>query len=118
MLSSTRGVTMNQQVLVVKQNLVTEARLPDEARWKEPQHHKPVARLTMVLTWRQPHHSVGGGGERRQAIKFYSLVTIGFLLVFTIVLTGTSYLSGLLVQRIQSLPHYNQPQAQYSNLWK
>jgi len=106
------------QHLVVKQSSVADVRLLDEVSWPIPPSHKPVARLTMVLTWPQPHRATSRRGARSDAITFFSLATIGFLFAFAIVLLGTSYLSGLLLQRIQNLQRYNQPQAQYSDLGK
>ena len=70
----------------------------------------------MLLTWPQPHRATGRRGEGSESITFFSLAAA--ILAFVIVLLGTSYLSGVLLERIQSLPHCNQPQAQYSDVWK
>ena len=73
----------------------------------------------MVLACPQPRRATGRHELGRKATTFAFLATaIGLLIAFSIVLLGTSYLSGALVEKIQSLPHYNQPQAQYSDLGK
>jgi hypothetical protein len=107
------------QHLVVKQSSVADVWPPEEASWQRSHSHKPVARLTMVLTWPQPHNESSRRGVGSEIPTFFTLAaTIGFLLAFAIVLMGTNYLDGVLLARIQSLPHYNQPQAQYSDLGK
>jgi hypothetical protein len=73
----------------------------------------------MVLTWPQPHRATGRRGPEREAHTFFCLAAaIGLLLTFAIVLLGTISLSGALLDKIWSLPHYNKPQAQYSDLGK
>jgi len=113
------GVTMSQH-LVVMQSSVADVRPLDEASWQCHPSHKPVARLTMVLTWPQPQRAKCGRGAGSETSTFFSLAAAigGFLLAFAIVSLGSSYLSGVLIKRIQSLPPYTQPQAQYSDLWK
>jgi len=108
------------QHLVVKQSSVADVRLLDEVSWPSLPSHKPVARLTMVLTWPQPQRVKRGRGARSETITFFSLAAAigGFLLAFAIVFLGSSYLSGVLIKRIHSLPPYNQPQAQYSDVWR
>ena len=107
------------QHLVVKQSSVADVRLLDEVSWPSLPSHKPVARLTMVLTWPQPHREHRERGVRREASTFLCLVgVIGLLLAFATVVLGTISLSGALLEKIRSLPRYNQPQAQYSDLWK
>ena len=111
---------MNRHHLVVKQGSVADVWQLGEASWQSPQSHKPVARLTMVLTLPQPQRVKRGRGAGSETITFFSLAAAigGFLLAFAIVFLGSSYLSGVLIKRIQSLPPYNQPQAQYSDVWR
>ncbi len=110
---------MNRDHLVVKQSSVTNVWQSDAASWQFPQSHTPVARLSMVLAGLHPRRATGRRGVGRKATTFFSLAAgVGALLVFAIVLLGTIYLSGVLLERIQSLQHYNQPQVQYSDVWK
>jgi len=109
---------MKQHHLVVKQSSVADVRPLDEVSWPSPAGHKPVARLTMVLTWPHPYRATKERAVRREAPTFLSLVAvIGFLLAFAIVVLGTISLSGALLEKIRSLPRYNQPQAPYSDVW-
>lgn len=110
---------MNQHHLVVKQSSVADLWATEEADWQRSHSYKPVARLTMVLTWPRLHRATSRCGVESETPTFFTLAAVvGLLLAFAIVLLGTGYLSGVLVQRIRSLPHYNQPQAQYSDVGK
>ena len=109
---------MKQHHLVVKPRSVAEVWPLDEASWRS-QSHKPVARLTILLTCPQPRTVKGRRAEESESVTFFSLAAvIGFFIAVTIVFLGVSYLSNVLLDRIQHLPHYSQPQAQYSDLWK
>jgi len=109
------GVIMTQHV-VVKQSSVADAWSVDDA---SRQTHKPVARLTILLTCPQSRRAKGRRVRRSQGDTFFSLAAVtGFLVAVAIVFLGVSYLSSVLLETIQSLPHYNQPQAQYSDLGK
>jgi hypothetical protein len=74
----------------------------------------------MLLTLPQPQRVKRGRGAESETITFFSLAAVigGFLLAFGIVFLGSSYLDGVLIKRIQSLPPYDQPQAQYSDVWR
>jgi hypothetical protein len=109
---------MNQH-LVVKQSSLTDVWLPNQVSWQKPHCDEPVARLTMVLTRPQPHGATARCATGRQAPTFFSLAAAtGLLLAFASVVLGTIYLSGVLLENIQNPPHYNQPQAQYSDVGK
>ncbi|HTT24168.1 MAG TPA: hypothetical protein VMG82_34915 [Candidatus Sulfotelmatobacter sp.] len=108
---------MKQQQLVVRRNSVADIWPSDEAACQSSHSYDSVARLTMVLTGPQRTEQPADVG--RQGPTFLSLAAaIGLFLAFASVLIGTSYLSGLLLERIRSLPQYNRPQAQYSDVWK
>ena len=107
------------QYLVVKQSSVADIWPLGQDSWQGRPNHKPVARLTMMLTCPQPHAATTRRGVRREGLAFFSLVaTLGLLLAFAMLVLGTIFLSGALLQKIRSSPHYNQPQAQYSDLGK
>jgi len=109
---------MTQHRLVVKPNSVADVWPRNEASWRS-QSHKPVARLTILLTCPQPRTVKKHRAEESESVTFFSLAAvIGFLIAVAIVFLGVSYLSNVLLDRIQHLPHYSQPQAQYSDLWK
>ena len=113
------GATMNQHHLVVQQSLVADVWPLDEASRQRPRSHKPVARLTMVLTLPQPYRATSRRAVGGEAPIFFSIAAaMGFLLAVVIVVLGTISLSGALVEKVRTLPHYNQPQAQYSDLGK
>ena len=107
------------QHLVVKQKSVADVWPLDEARWRSLTSHQSVARLTIVLAWPQPYKATSRRGTEREAATLFSLVTvIGLLLAFAIAVLGTISLYGALLEQVRSLPHYNHPRAQYSDVGK
>jgi len=108
---------MKQRQLVLKQSSVADVWPLDSARWQSPQNYTPVIRVTMELAWPQQQKAKRRRTTKSQALTFLSLAA-GFFLAFAIVFLGSSYLSSVLIKRIQSLPPYNQPQAQYSDVWR
>jgi len=109
---------MNHHHLVVKQISVADV-WPQEEGWQVSHGHKPVARLTMLLTYPQPRQARGRRSRRSDGGTFFSLAAVtGFLVAVAIVFLAVTYLSSILLERIQHLPHYNQPQAYYSDVLK
>ena len=86
--------------------------------WQFSQSHRPVAQFTMVFqsrrTQRTPRKpSLEGKASIVPLLGAGAAVVISFLIVWL----GTSYLYGMLLEKIQNL-QYNQAQAQYSDVWK
>jgi len=107
---------MNRAVFTMKQPSVGEmSRDP----WHCPSTHQPIARLRIAAVW---GHRLEPRRRRPAESKTTTLACVAAivaaLLVAVGVLLGTIYLSGLLIQRLQELRRYGQPQAQYSDVWK
>ena len=108
---------MNQHRLVVKQSSVTDLWRLGDTGWQSSHSHKPVARLTMVVAWSQARRTMRRSGAGSEAINFFSLAAaIGFFALAMFL--GGGYLSDVLLIKTQSLQFYNQPQAQYSDVWR
>lgn len=97
------------QHLVVKQSSVADIWPPEEATtWQRSHSHKPVARLTMVLTWPQPLNASSRHGLGGEAPIFFSIAAaMGLLLAVVIVVLGTIALAGALVEKISALTTSN-----------
>lgn len=108
---------MKQHQLEMRRNSIADISPSDEGACQSSHSYDPVARLTIVLTWPQRAEQAVDVGKQGPTF-FYLSTAIGLILAFASVLLGTCYLSGLMLERVQSLPHYNQPQAQYSDVGK
>jgi hypothetical protein len=109
---------VNARHLVLKQRSIADVCQPAETTW-QCTHGTPVARLTMVLAWPQPRRAKDRPLPESNATKF-SVAMAGFavLLMFAIALLGTMYARAILLEEGLSSQHYNQPQVQYSDVWK
>jgi hypothetical protein len=83
-----------------------------------PMTQEAIATLRLEVAW--PHKPKRHGNRNLRKSK----TTACFPLAVTVVLlaaagtfVATIYLSGLLMQRIQHLQRYNEPRAQYSDVW-
>lgn len=79
--------------------------------------HTPIATLRLAVAWPdrpKRHGSLNLRGSKTTAI-FPLAVMVQLAAAGTFV--ATIYLSGLLMQRIQHLQRYNEPRAQYSDVW-
>lgn len=108
---------------IVKQRVFAAMQSPEtstpelSAIWRCPMTHTPIATLRLEVTWAHSLKRQGGRNLRmRRTIAFFTLIVV-VLLAAAATLAATTYFSGLLVQKIQRLQRYNQPQAQYSDVW-
>ena len=83
-----------------------------------PMTYTPIATLRLDVTW--PHSPKRHENRNLRGKKTTAVLALTALLLATAgTFAGTSYLSGLLMQRIQHLQeHYYEPHAQYSDVWK
>jgi len=83
-----------------------------------PMTDEAIATLRLEVAW--PHQPKRRGNrnlrERKTTARF-PLAVIVVLLAAAGTFGATIYLSGLLMQRIQQLQRYNEPRAQYSDVW-
>jgi len=88
--------------------------------WGCPMTHTPIATLRLAVAW--PDKPKRHGSENPLGIKMGSVIPLAVMVVLLLAAAGTfvatMYLSGLLMQRIQQVQRYNEPHAQYSDVWK
>lgn len=106
---------------IVKQSVfaVTQSSGADSS-WGCPMTHTPIATLRFAVAW---SHKQKRQGDRhlcgRNATALFPLALfVAALLTVAGTFVATIYLSGLLMQNIQHLQRYNEPRAQYSDVWK
>ncbi len=91
-----------------------------DAIWGCPMTHTPIATLRLAVAW--PHKPKRHGGRNLRGSKTTALFPLALIVAVLLAATGTFmatiYLSGLLMQKIQHLQRYNEPRAQYSDVWK
>jgi NADH:ubiquinone oxidoreductase subunit 5 (subunit L)/multisubunit Na+/H+ antiporter MnhA subunit len=84
-----------------------------------PMTHTPIATLRLVVAW--PHKPKRHGNRNLRESKTtasFPLAVIVILLAAAGTFVATTYLSGLLMQRVQHLQqHFNEPRAQYCDVW-
>lgn len=89
-----------------------------DAIWRCPMTHRPVATLRLEVAWPHSPKRHGRGnlcGNKTTAV----LVLTAVLLATAGTFATTTYVCGLLMERVQHLQqHYYEPRAQYSDLWK
>ena len=83
-----------------------------------PMTHTPIATLRLAVSWRhmskRHRRRILRGSKATAVLAFTAVVLLAAAGTFV----ATIYLSGLLMQRIQHLQRYNEPRAQYSDVWK
>ncbi len=88
--------------------------------WGCPITHRPIVTLRLAVTW--PDKPKRDGSRNVAWIKTGSIfplaVSIAVLLAAAGTFVATMYFSELLLQRIQQVQRYNEPHAQYSDVWK
>lgn len=88
--------------------------------WGCPMTHAPIAALRLSVTWPDQPKRYGSRDLRR--IKAGSIFRLAVVVVVLLAAAGTflasMYFSGLLMQRVQQVQRYNEPHAQYSDVWK
>ena len=91
-----------------------------DVAWGCPMTHAPIATLRLAVAW--PDKPKRYGSRNLSGIKTDFIFPLGVALVVLLAAAGTfvatMYLSGLLMQRIQHVQRYNEPRAQYSDVWK
>lgn len=111
--------------MIVKQSvfamtLSSGANTPESshAAWGCPMTHTPIATLKLGVAWRDsPKRRRGRNLHGSKATAIFPLAVIAVVLLSAGTFVGTSYLRGLLMQRIQLLQRCNEPRAQYSDVW-
>ena len=101
--------------LAVTQSSPTNATEWSDASWRVPITHTLIATVRLALAW--PHRPKRHRGRNLRGSET-TVLAVALLLAVTGTLVATIYLSGLLMQRIQHLQRYNEPRAQYSDVWK
>jgi hypothetical protein len=81
--------------------------------------HTPIATFRLAVAW--PDRPKRHGSRNLRGSKTTAIFPLALLAAVLLAAAGTfvatNYLSGLLIQRIQHLQHYNEPRAQYSDVW-
>lgn len=111
---------VKQSVFAVTQSSLGDTTELSDAIWGCAMTHTPIATLRLAVSWRhmsKRHRSRILRGSKATAI-FPTAVMVVILLAAAGTFVATIYLSGLLMQRIQHLQRYNEPRAQYSDVWK
>jgi len=108
---------MSHHSFTIVQSTFAEAE-PSDGLWKCPPSHTPIARLTVALAWKRPDESKARSKKERKI--FASAVCTAVILVPLVAsaVLATTYLCGLLAQKVQQLQQYNRPQASYSDASK
>jgi hypothetical protein len=85
-----------------------------------PTTHVPIATFSLQVAWPHKQRQPGDRCRRgREATAFFPLLLfVAVLLATAGTFVAATYLSGRLMQRIQNLQRYNEPRAQYSDVWK
>lgn len=111
---------MNFQALEMKRTDLAEIGQMGGDGWPCPENFKPVARLTMVVTWQNTSVS-----DFSSAKKHASSVPATCAIIFTAILAvtavlGTYYACELVLERVQNMQllRYSPPQASISNIRK
>jgi hypothetical protein len=111
---------------IVKQSIFavmrsSGAKTPElsDVLWGCPMTHTPIATLRLEVAW---SHSPNPPGSRyphgSKTIAVLALTVVA-LLAAAGTSVATTYISGVLMQRIQHLQHdFYEPRAQYSDVWK
>lgn len=83
-----------------------------------PKTHTPIATLRLEVTWPHSpkrHENRNLRGKKTNGVRVLTAV----LLVTAGTFATTTYVCGLLLERVQHLQqHYYEPRAQYSDVWK
>ena len=111
---------VKQSVFAVKQSSGANPPELSDAIWGCPMTHTPIATLRLAVAW--PDRPKRHGGRNLRGSKTTAIFPLAVMVVVLLAAAGmfvaTIYLSGLLMQRIQHLQRYNEPRAQYSDVWK
>lgn len=82
--------------------------------------HIPIATLRVAVAW--PDRPKREGSQNLRRVKADLVFPLAVMAVVLLAAAGTflatMYLSGLMMQRIQQVQRYNEPRAQYSDVWK
>jgi hypothetical protein len=111
---------VRRSVLAVVQSLGPNPSELSDATCGCPMTHTPVASLRLAVTWPDTpkQHAGRNQCESRVVTAIFPLaVLVLVFLAAAATAVGTSYLSGVLVQRIQQFHQFNEPRAQYSDVW-
>lgn len=111
---------VKQSFLSVMQRSGANSPELSDAIWGCPMTHRPIASLRLAVAWQ---HSPKRHGDRDQrGRKMTAIFPLAVMVMVLAAAAGTFaatvYFSGLLMQRIQHLQRYNEPRAQYSDIWK
>ena len=106
---------MKQSVFAVTQRSGANTPELSDAMSGCPITHTPIATLRLAVEW--PHRPKSHGRTVCANKTSAVFVLAAILLVTAGVFVATTYLCGLLMERVQNLQHYKQPQAQYSDVW-
>ena len=110
--------TVKQSVFAVTQSSGANTPELSDATWGCPMTHTPIATLRLEVAWSdRPKRHESRNLSRIKATAVLALTAV-VLLTAAGTFVATIYLSELLMQRIQHLQHYNEPRAQYSDVWK
>lgn len=82
-----------------------------------PVPHAPIAALRLAVVW--PRDPQRHGSRHLRGKRAAAVLALTAVLLFAVgTFIGTIYISGLLMQQLQGLQqHYNEPRAQYSDVW-
>jgi hypothetical protein len=111
---------VKRSVFAVTQSSLGNTTELSDASWRCPITHTPIATLRLAVAW--PDRPKRHAGRNLRGSKTTALFPLAVMVVVLLAAAGTYvatiYLSGLLMQRIQHLQRYNEPRAQYSDVWK
>lgn len=111
---------VKQRVFAVMQSSGATTPELSDATCGCPMRHTPIATLRVAVAWPDGRKRHGGRNLRRSKMTaiFPLAVMVVVLLTAAGTFVGTIYLSGLMMERIQRSQRYNEPRAQYSDVWK
>jgi|SRR5579872_3601700 len=91
-----------------------------DVAWGCPITYTPILTLRLAVAWTDKPKRDGNRnlGWIKEGSIFPLAVSIAVLLAAAGTFVATMYFSGLLLQRIQEVQRYNEPHAQYSDVWK
>jgi|SRR5579872_982531 len=110
---------VKQSVFAATQSSLGDTTEVSDASWSS-MTHTPIATLRLAVAW--PESPKRQGGRNLHGSKTTAIISLAVIAVVLLAASGTfvatTYLSGLLMQRIQHVQqHYNEPHAQYSDVW-
>lgn len=111
---------VKQSVFAAKQTSGANPPELSDAIWGCPMTHTPIATLRLAVAWTDgpKRHGSRSLRESKTTAIFPLALSAAVLLAVAGTFVATNYLSELLIQRIQHFQRYNEPRAQFSDVWK